>query len=105
MLAGNGRSHWRCHLYNCEPCWPWVQRASKHSPRCRLRVATRAMTRLGLLASLNASKHPEERDGNPTFLRDTVLQSQTTLHIDGWSKGNLLRSIAHLSNQIFSLFV
>ena len=63
------------------------------------------MIRPGLLASLKAITHAEERDGNPTVLRDTVLQSQTTLRIQGWSKGNLLRSVTHRSIQTFSVFV
>jgi formylglycine-generating enzyme required for sulfatase activity len=66
---------------------------------------TDAMMRPHLLVSLGDTKRQNERDGNPFLLRDTILQSETTLRITGWNKGNLLRSIDHRSNRTFSVYV
>src|SRR5437588_3751965 len=58
-----------------------------------------------LVVSLGDLQRQKEREGNPALLRDTILQSKTTLRITGWNKGNLLRSISRLSNQTFAVYV
>ena len=61
------------------------------------------MIKPALLASLRIAEGQESREGNVVLLRDTVLQSQTTLRVGGWSKGNLLRSVGHLNTKAFSV--
>lgn len=56
-------------------------------------LATRAMSRFPFIATINLSSPSVGREGNATYLRNTILQSASSVRFSGWNKQNFRRAL------------